>query len=223
MTGIPRYTLIICETLEKGKKMKLFDSVGPNPKVVRVFMAECGIECDSQTVDLMGGENRQDDFLKVNPTGTCPALELDDGSILSEITAICEYFAESQGGSTLIGETPEERAATRMWARRVDLNILEPLTNGFRYSEGLPIFKDRMQTIPEAADGLKSIAQEKISWLDGQLAGKEFICGDRFSLADIMLFCFLEFGGQVGQPLNEDNKNIVAWYERVNARPSSAA
>ena len=203
--------------------MKLFNSVGPNPKVVRMFMAELDMECERQEVDLMGGENRQEAFLKINPTGTCPALEMDDGSILSEVTAICEYLAERKGGSSLVGESSGDRAATRMWTRRIDLGIIESLTNGFRYSEGLPMFKDRMQTIPEAADGLKSIAQEKITWLDGQLAGRDFICGERFSLADIMLFCFLEFGAQVGQPLNEANANIMAWYERVAGRPSSAA
>lgn len=203
--------------------MKLFNSVGPNPKVVRMFMAELDMECERQEVDLMGGENRQEAFLKINPTGTCPALEMDDGSILSEVTAICEYLAEREAGSSLVGESSEDRAATRMWTRRIDLGIIESLTNGFRYSEGLPMFKDRMQTIPEAADGLKSIAQEKITWLDGQLAGRDFICGERFSLADIMLFCFLEFGAQVGQPLNEANANIMAWYERVAGRPSSAA
>ena len=203
--------------------MKLFDSVGPNPKVVRMFMAELGVECDRQEVDLMGGENRQPAFLEINPTGTCPALEMDDGTILSEVTAICEYLAEREGGSSLVGESSDDRAVTRMWTRRIDLGIIESLVNGFRYSEGLPLFKDRMQTIPEAADGLKSIAQEKISWLDGQLDGKDYVCGERFSLADIMLFCFLEFGGQVGQPLNEANTNIMAWYERVSGRASSNA
>ena len=203
--------------------MKLFNSMGPNPKVVRMFMAELGVECEVQEVDLMGGENRQAAFLEVNPTGTCPALEMEDGSVLSEITAICEYLAERQGGSALVGETAEDRAMTRMWVRRIDLGILETLTNGFRYSEGLPIFKDRMQTIPEAAPGLKSIAQEKITWLDAEIAGKDYVCGDRFSLADIMLFCFLEFGGQVGQPLNEANSNIMAWYDRVASRASSGA
>lgn len=203
--------------------MKLFDSVGPNPKVVRMFMAELGVECERQEVDLMGGENRKAAFMDINPTGTCPALQLDDGSVLTEITAVCEYLAELEGGSPLVGETAEDRAVTRMWTRRIDLGILETLTNGFRYSEGLPIFKDRMQTIPEAADGLKSIAQEKIAWLDGQIAGNEFICGDRFSLADIMLYCFLEFGAQVGQPLNDQNTNIMAWYERVAGRASSGA
>ena len=203
--------------------MKLFNSVGPNPKVVRMFMVELGVECESQEVDLMGGENRQEAFLEINPNGTCPALEIDDGIILSEVTAICEYLAERKGGSSLIGDSVEDRAVTRMWTRRIDLGIIESLTSGFRYSEGLPMFKDRMQTIPEAADGLKSIAQEKITWLDGQIAGKDYVCGERFSLADIMLFCFLEFGRQVGQPLNEANANIMAWYERVAGRASSSA
>jgi glutathione S-transferase len=203
--------------------MKLYNSVGPNPKVVRMFVAEAGIEIDSQDIDLRGGENRRDDYMHKNPAGTMPALELDDGKVLAEITAICEYLAETKGGASLIGDTPEEKAETRMWSRRIDLGILEPLTNGFRYSDGLPIFKDRITTIPDAADDLKALAQEKITWLDGQMADKEFVCGDRFTLADIMLFCFLEFGTAVGQALNEDNKNIMAWYKRVAARASAAA
>lgn len=203
--------------------MKLYNSVGPNPKVVRMFMAERGIEIDTQEVDLMQGENRQQDYVgKVNPTGTCPALELDDGTVLSEITAICEYLDEKEGPSTLIGTTPEERAETRMWSRRIDLQILENLANGFRYSDGLPLFKDRIRTIPHAADDLKTLAQERISWLDDQMSGKQYVCGDRFSLADVLLFCFLEFGEQVGQPLNRDNQNIAGWYDRVKERPSAA-
>ena len=203
--------------------MKLYNSVGPNPKVVRMFMAECGIDIPLVEVDLMGGENRQPEYVKTNPTGTTPALLLDNGTVISEITAICEYLAETQADNALIGSTPEERAETRMWTRRIDLNVLEPLANGFRYSEGLPIFKDRMTTIPEAADALKAIAQEKITWLDGEIQGRTFICGDRFTLADVLLFCFLEFGQQVGQPMNEANANIMAWYQRVGERSSSSA
>ena len=203
--------------------MKLYNSMGPNPKVVRMFMTEAGIECERHELDVVGGENRQSDFLERNPTGTSPALELDDGTVISEITAICEYMAENSGGSSLIGETPEERAVIRMWSRRIDLAIAENLTNGFRYSEGLSFFEGRITTIPEAAASLKALAQEKITWLDGLLADKEFVTGDSFSFADILLFSFLEFGAQVGQPLNEKNKNIMAWYERVNASPSSTA
>ena len=171
----------------------------------------------------MAGENRQEDYLRINPTGGIPALELEDGSIVAEITAICEYIDEKNGHTSLIGSTPEERAATRMWVRRIDLGILENLANGFRFAEGQAIFDGRMTLIPHAAEDLKGIAQEKIGWLDAQMTGKQFICGDRFSLADILLFAFLEFGEQVGQPLNPENQNIMAWMGRVKNRPSATA
>ena len=203
--------------------MKLFNSIGPNPKVVRMYMAERGIKIDQKEIDLIGGENRQSDYVKINPGGGTPALELDNGSVIAEITCICEYLDELEGGSSLIGTTPEERAETRMWVRRIDLGILEPLTNGFRYAEGEPMFKDRMTLITHAASDLKALAQEKITWLDDLMNGKDFVCGDRFTLADIMLFVFLEFGMTVGQPLNKDNKNICALFEKIAARPSAKA
>lgn len=202
--------------------MKLYNSVGPNPKVVRMFMAERGIEIDLEEVDLMGGENREGDYLKVNPSGQLPALELDNGDVIAEITVICEYLEEKEGASGLIGTTAEERAETRMWVRRIDLGIMENLANGFRFAEGAELFKGRMRLLPQAADDLKTLAQEKITWLDALMEGKDYICGDRFSLADIVLFVFLEFGTQVGQALNADNKNIMAWYDRVKERPSAA-
>jgi glutathione S-transferase len=203
--------------------MKFYNSVGPNPKAVRVFMAERSIEMDKQDVDLMAGENREETYMAANPSGTLPALALDDGTVLAEITAICEYLDEKEGQSSLIGTTAEERAETRMWCRRIDLNILENLANGFRYSEGLGLFKDRIHTIPQAADDLKALAQERITWLDGLMDGKQFICGDRYSLADILLYAFLEFGESVGQPINQDNGNICSWYARVKERPSATA
>jgi glutathione S-transferase len=203
--------------------MKLINSIGPNPKVVRMYMAERGISLETLDIDLVAGENRQPDYLSKNPSGTTPALQLDDGSFVAEITVICEYLDDKNGNSDLIGTTAEARAETRMWGRRIDLQIMENVANGFRYSEGLAMFKDRLRTIPHAADDLKILAQERLTWLDQQMAGKQFVCGDRFTLADIMLYCFLEFGVQVGQPLNEANKNISAWYERVAARPSAAA
>jgi glutathione S-transferase len=203
--------------------MKLYNSIGPNPHVVRMFIAELGLDIETIEMDLMAGENRQEEHLKRNPSGQSPTLELEDGSFLSEITAICEYLDEKQGNTDLMGKTPEERALTRMWTRRVDLQIIEPLTTGFRYSEGLELFKTRMQTIPEAADGLKSIAQEKLAWLDGEMEGKDYICGDRFSLADVMLFCFITFGATVGQSVSEENTNLTSWYDRVKERSSTAA
>ena len=203
--------------------MKFFNSVGPNPRVVRVFMSELGLTMDQDTVDIMAGENRQPAYQAVNPGAQLPALMLDDGAVVSEITAICEYLAEHAGGTSLIGDTMQERVETRMWVRRIDLGIVEPLANGFRSSEGAPIFKDRMRIIPHAADDLKALAQDKIQWLDGLMGDKTYICGDRFSLADIMLCVFLEFGASVGQPIDPNNANIVAWYNRVKDRASFAA
>jgi glutathione S-transferase len=203
--------------------MKLINSVGPNPHVVRMFAAEKGIDLPMEDIDIMAGVNRESDYLAKNPAGGAPCLQLDNGDYLSEITAICEYLEEKYPDTPLIGTTAEERAETRMWARRVDLYINENLASGFRFAEGLPLFKDRMTTLPEAAEGLKGIAQEKITWLDGLIEGREFIAGDRLTLADILLYCFLSFGTSVGQPLNENNKNIAAWYERMAARPSAQA
>jgi glutathione S-transferase len=188
-----------------------------------MFMAEKGLKIPSQDVDLMAGDNRKSEHLARNPHGQMPALELDDGSFISEILAICEYLEDTNPSPALIGTNPKEKAEARMWTRRVDLNIVEPLTNGFRFSQGLRLFKDRIVTVPEAADGLKKIAQDRLTWLDGQMAAKEFLCGKRFTLADIHLFCFLEFGTQVGQPLNPENRNVAAWFERIKARPSTAA
>ena len=166
----------------------------------------------------------QDDYLKINPAGQLPCLELDDGTQIAEITAICEYLDEVGSGDSLIGATPAERATTRMWTRRVDLNICEPLANGFRYSEGLPIFKDRMITIPEAAEGLKQIAREKLAWLDDLMSdGRQYIAGDRITLADVLLYCMLAFGNQVGQPYDESLANIKPWFERMSARDSASA
>jgi glutathione S-transferase len=205
--------------------MLFFNSIGPNPRVVRMFMAERGIEgIPTETIDLRGGENRREPFLSKNPSGQCPALALDDGSILAEITAICEYLDEvGPAGKTLIGATPEERAATRMWTRRIDLNIIEPMANGFRFSDGLKLFENRIRCIPQAADDLKLTAQEKLTWLDGLIAGRPFICGDKITLADILLFAFVDFFAGIKQPINQDNKNIVAWYDRMKALPSAAA
>jgi glutathione S-transferase len=203
--------------------MLLYDSIGPNPRVVRLFIAERGITgIPTQTVDLVAGENRQPAYLAKNPTGGLPAMELDDGSILTEITAICEYLDEiTPHGTSLIGTNARERGETRMWTRRIDLGIVEPMTAGFRYAEGLKMFTNRMHCIPQAADDLKAIAQEKLAWLDGQIAGRTFICGDRLTLADLLLFAFVKFGASVRQSLDPANTNLTAWYDRVAARPSA--
>ena len=204
--------------------MLFYDSVGPNPRVVRIFAAERGVELPSTKIDLRAGENRQPPYMAKNPAGQMPALELDDGFVLAEITAICEYLDEiGPSGKTLIGATPQERAETRMWVRRIDLNIIEPGANGFRFAEGLKLFQNRIRCIPEAADGLKATARDKLKWLDGLMGDKPFVAGEKLTMADILLFAFVDFMGQVGQPLDPENKNLTAWFGRMKARPSAAA
>ena len=203
--------------------MKLIHSIGPNPHVVRMFMAERGIEIPMEEIDIRAGENRQDPYLGTNPAGQSPCLVLDDGSVVTEITAICEYLDEKFPGEPMMGSTPEARAQNRRWARWVDLNIVEPMANGFRYAEGLPMFKDRMRCLPEAADGLKACAQDKLKFIVGQLAGRPYLGGDKFSLADVLLYCFQTFGTQVGQPLDPALKNVGAWYAKISERPSAKA
>ena len=206
--------------------MKFYNSRGPNPRMVHMFMAEKGIDnIPKVEIDLLAGENRHEPYTaKVNPAGQTPALELDDGTVIAEITAICEYLDEIKKDTpSLIGDTPAERANTRMWTRRIDLNIVEPGANGFRFSEGLKLFENRVRCIPEAADGLKATARDKLAWLNGLMGSNPFVGGNKISMADILLFPFVDFMGSVKQPLDPANKNIAAWYERMKARPSAAA
>jgi glutathione S-transferase len=202
--------------------MKLYTSVGPNPRVVTLFLAEKGVQLDRVELDLRGGENRREPYLSINPAGQSPALELDDGGCLTEITAICEYLEEKHPNPPLIGTTAEERAITRMWTRRADLKVAEPLANGFRFAEGLPMFQSRMRCLPEAAPGLKAVAQDGLAWIEANMKGP-WLVGDRFTLADILLYAFLEFGGAVGQPLDPKYTRVNDWFGRVKARPSVSA
>ena len=203
--------------------MKLYTSIGPNPRVVAMFIAERGIDLPVQEVDIMAGENLGDDFRKLNPSAQSPCLQLDDGSVIAEVTVICSYLDEVTDGPSLIGATPEERAETRMWNRRFDTRILEPMTLAFRSAEAIGLFKDRYRVIPHAADDLKATVQDSWAWLEPQMAGKTFVCGDRFTLADIQLFAFADFGALIGQGIPESLPNLQAWFSRVNERPSVVA
>lgn len=204
--------------------MKLYTSVGPNPHVVTFFLKEKGIELETQTIDIRAGENRQEAYLSnVNARGQSPVLEIAGNVHITEIIPICEYLEEKHPAPPLIGTTAEQRAETRMWVRRLDLSIAEPIANGFRASEGYEMFKDRFRVLPEAADGLKAIAQDNLQWLDNDLGNREFICGDRFTLADIHLYAFLNFGTRVAQPLDPELKNVNAWFTRISERDSLQA
>jgi glutathione S-transferase len=186
-----------------------------------MFLAEKGITIPTKSVDLMAAENRKPPYTDRNPGGQLPALELDNGKCIGETVAIWEYLEEKHPKPALIGATAEERAEARQWQRRIELQITEHLYNGFRYSEGLELFKPRMRVLPEAAPGLKAVVQDKLKWLDGLLEGKQYIAGDRFTIADIILYAALDFGGSVGQKIDPSQKNLSAWFKRVEERPSA--
>ena len=201
--------------------MKLYNSLGPNPRLVRMFMLEKGLELPTEEVDIMAGENRQAPYTDKNPVGEMPCLELDDGSVITETTVICEYLEELNPEPPLIGATPAERAETRMWTRRIEIHVTAPMTDAFRSGAGEAMFKERRHLIPQAVDDWQVIAQEGLGRIDAQIAGRDFFGGDRFSLADIVAYCLLDFGAGVGQPLDPAHANVTAWFQRIASRPSA--
>lgn len=203
--------------------MLLLDALSPAPRALRMYLAEKGIVLPVRQVDVFTGENRQPAYLARNAAGQTPTLLLDDGTALAESVAIVEYLEELHPDPPLIGATPRQRAETRQWQRRIELNITENIHNAYHYAEGLARFRDRIPVAPEAADGLKRVAQDRIAWLDGMLGGHTFIAGDRFTIADVWLYAWLDFADSVDQPFDRNLRNIAPWFARIAARPSAPA
>jgi glutathione S-transferase len=203
--------------------VKLFDAhVAPNPRRVRMFLAEKEIELKTVQVDIGGGENRRPEFLAMNPLGKVPVLELDDGRYVAESLAICEYFEELQPEPSLFGTDPVERATVRMWERRMELEVMRWMTGAFINSS--EFFKGRVTQVPAYADVCRELMLERLTWLDHELSARDHVAGERFSVADITLFCTLDFANMVGEQYDADRFPAVArWHHRVAARPSAAA
>lgn len=205
--------------------MKFYNSIGPNPHTVRMFAAEKGVALPLQEVDVLNAEHRRAPYDAKNPMMQTPMLETDDGQAISEITAICEYLEELHPTPALIGSTPGERAETRMWCRRIDLNIIEGRSRAFRATGARAFYIDKIKLLSEpAAEELKLLVEDRILWLDKQMAGKTYICGERYTLADIMFYCFMNFGAPAGGTnLPAGCENLPAWFERIKARPAASA
>ncbi len=203
--------------------MLLFDALSPAPRGLRMALAEKGLALPTQQVDVFAGDNRAEPYLAHNPAGQTPALLLDDGSCIAESVAIVEYLEELHPEPALIGRNPRERAETRMWQRRVELNVTENIHNAYHYAEGLARFAGRIPVAPQAAAGLKRVAQDRLAWLDGMMGRGPFLAGRRFSLADIWLYVWLDFAASVGQPFDRGLPRIGPWFTRVATRPSAAA
>jgi glutathione S-transferase len=206
--------------------MKLYDALAPNPFVVRLFIRERGgLDLDVQNIDIMNLENRRLAYrTNINPRGELPALDID-GFILTEITAICEYLDEvAKGGTSLFGTTPLERAETRMWLRRMDLEIAQPVIDWFRNDpDTIDFYKGNRLPIPEARMVQKVTINQFLNLLDDQLEGKEYLCGSRFSAADIHFYGLMKIMIVQIAPwvLSPGRKNVVAYFERMDAREAS--
>jgi glutathione S-transferase len=202
--------------------VKLYDSkLAPNPRRVRIFLAEKGIDVPLVNVDIARAENRQPPFLAKNPMGGLPVLELDDGTCLAETVAICRYFEESQPEPPLMGVGPKGRALVEMWNRRMELELFIPIAQVFRNTH--EFFKGRIEQVPAWGEACRRVAEKRLEWLDQELASREFVAGDRYTIADITALCGIDFGRITRTSIQPGQKNLERWHEKVSARPSAKA
>ena len=202
--------------------MRLYEyTMAPNPRRVRVFLAEKGIQVPTVQVDITKAENREPEFLAKNPMGTLPVLELDDGTYLAESVSICRYFEELQPDPPLFGTGAHERALVDMWQRRMEIEVLLPIAGCFRNTHDF--FKGRLPQVPEYGEVCKQTANKRLAWLDDVLADREFIAGDRYTIADITPMVAIDFGRITDIRIQPEQKNLARWHQAVSNRPSARA
>ncbi len=202
--------------------MKLYDSThAPNPRRVRIFLAEKGIEVPVVPVDIGAAENRKSPYIDKNPMGGLPMLELDDGTCIAETVAICRYFEATQPEPPLMGTDAADQALVEMWQRRMELEFMQLVTGAFRNTHDF--FKGRITQVPEYGEVCRAAAPKRIAWIDEVLADREFVAGERFTIADITALCTIDFGRVVDLRIQPEQKNLTRWYEAVSNRPSAKA
>ena len=188
----------------------------PNPRALENIIAIKQIEVETVIIDLMGGENRSDEFGKTNSAGQLPCIELEDGQVIAEVAAIAEYLEELKPDPVLVGNNAAERAHTRMRMRQCDYLILAPAMAGFRNTEGADFFRPRMRIDETIGTPMKRNAEDGMHWLDGELAGQDFICGGELRYVDCIFYPLISFIAKVSLPINEDFKNLTAYMQRLS-------
>jgi glutathione S-transferase len=202
--------------------MKLYEyKMAPNPRRVSIFLAEKGIEVPSEQVDIGKAENRKPDFMAKNPMGELPVLELDDGTHIAESVAICRYFEEIHPDPPLMGTGAKDKAVVEMWNRRMEIELFGATAGAFRNTH--EFFKGRIPQVPEYGRVCKENASKRYAWLDRELADREFIAGDRFTIADITALVAIDFGRVTDIRIQPEQKNLTRWHESVSGRPSAQA
>ncbi len=209
--------------------MKLYSSqIAPNPRRVRVFLAEKGISVPIVEIDMRAGEQLQSAFRQINPEGTIPVLELDNGVRIDDAFAICVYFEALQPEPSLIGRTPEEKGVILSWQRRIEREGLYAVMEGLR--NFARSFKDRALTgadsyeqIPALAERGRTRVQRLLELVERRLADREWIAGDRYTIADITMMVTVDFARLIKVESPPEATNLARWFKTVSARPSATA
>lgn len=193
----------------------------PNPRRVRIFLAEKGIELPETPVNMMKREHKSPEFRAKNSMGQLPTLELDDGACISETVAICRYFEETQPDPPLFGRTALEKANVDMWVRRVEFTVMMPVGNFWRHAHPrtaalLTQYKDFGESNRETYKGAQK-------WLNRELEDRPYLTGEAYSMADICLLTTVDFADWIGLPLEAEFPALAAWHQRVSARSSAQA
>ena len=203
--------------------MKLYGAPmpAPNPRRVRIFLAEKGVELAETPINLLKREHKSEEHRARNSLGQVPTLELDDGVMISETVSICRYFEALQPKPCLFGATPVERALTDMWIRRVEFVLMQPVGNYWRHAH--PRTAALLTQFQDFGQSNKTRYTEAQAWMDRELADSAFLAGERFSMADICALTTVDFATWIGLPLDDDRQNLKAWHAKVSARPSALA
>jgi glutathione S-transferase len=203
--------------------MKLYSlRNAPNPRRVRIFLAEKRLTVPVEEYDLEAGTHKTPAFLAKNPLGALPVLELDDGTVLTESVAICRYFEEMIPEPPLFGRSTLERALVEMWNRRMELELLLPTIDVFVHTH--PLWVGRRTQMPEFGALQRQLLVERMRWLDGELAGRSYIGIDRYNVADITAqVALLTARGALKLAIPEDHQNLARWWKSVTSRPTARA
>jgi glutathione S-transferase len=196
-------------------------SAGMHPRRVRIFMAEKGLSIERREVDAAGGANAMPDFLRLNPLGKLPVLELDDGSAIAESLAICRYLEALHPHPPLMGRTPQTAAHIEMWTLRIDHELSQPIALAFVHSSDF--YRGRVEQVPEVAGWARNRALQTMAWLDDELAERSHIAGDDYTLADIVAQCACVLGKAVGLRIPPEKTHLSRWFTLVSVRPTARA
>jgi glutathione S-transferase len=198
------------------------DPRAPNPRRVRIFLTEKAVPFETIEILIANRAHQTEEFRSKNPIALLPVLELPDGRILRESMAICRYVEELHPAVNLFGNDAWERAQIEQWNRHAELELLYPIGQVFRNTN--PFWVGRIEQAPAFGEIMRNVATERMAWFDRELSKREYLAGDRFSVADITLLCAIDFGKPSNIRIDATAlPHLARWYQLVNSRPSAKA